>query len=270
MLALGKATHCRGGDLRRCYTNPHPYDGGVDLHARSMDVCIVNHAGEILVHRHMHAAPEPLLNAVAPSRDGLVVAVACLCPWYWLAALCAQEGIPCVLGHALYMKAIHGGKAKHDPIDSQNIAALRRGGLLPQASVDPAERRATRDLWRRRTPLMRHRAALLAPVQHTHRPDNLPEIGQQIADNATRDGVAERLADPAGHKSVEVDWALITDDDQRLGDSELSMVQAATHHAANPRYLVHTVPGLGQILSLVRLYEIHDLARFPRGQDVVS
>src|SRR2546429_5996704 len=102
------------------------------------------------------------------------------------------------------------------------------------------------------------------------RPDNLPEIGQQIADNATRDGVAERLADPAGHKSVEVDWALITDDDQRLGDSELSMVQAATHHAANPRYLVHTVPGLGQILSLVRLYEIHDLARFPRGQDVVS
>jgi hypothetical protein len=38
-----------------------------------------------------------------------------------------------VLGHALYMKAIHGGKAKHDTIDSQTIAALRRGGMLPQA-----------------------------------------------------------------------------------------------------------------------------------------
>ena len=32
--------------------------------------------------------------------------------WYWLADLCAHEGIPFVLGHALYMKAIHGGKAK--------------------------------------------------------------------------------------------------------------------------------------------------------------
>jgi transposase IS116/IS110/IS902 family protein len=48
------------------------------------------------------------------------------------------------------------------------------------------------------------------------------------------------------------------------------MVQAATHPDANTRYLVQTVPGLGKILSLVRLYEIHDIARFPRGQDVVS
>jgi hypothetical protein len=40
-----------------------------------MYVCIVNHAGEILVHRNMKAAPEPFLKAVAPYRDGLVVAV---------------------------------------------------------------------------------------------------------------------------------------------------------------------------------------------------
>jgi hypothetical protein len=49
------------------------------------------------------------------------------------------------------MKAIHGGKAKNDKIDSQKIAALLRGGMLPQAYVYPAERRATRDLLRRRT-----------------------------------------------------------------------------------------------------------------------
>jgi hypothetical protein len=55
-----------------------------------------------------------------------------------------------VLGYALYMKAIHGGKAKHDTIDSQTIVALLRGGMLPQAYVYPAEMRATRDLLRRR------------------------------------------------------------------------------------------------------------------------
>jgi hypothetical protein len=52
---------------------------------------------------------------------------------YWRAALCAHEGMPCVLGHALDMKAIHGGKATHDRLDAPNIAALRRGGMLPQA-----------------------------------------------------------------------------------------------------------------------------------------
>jgi transposase len=235
-----------------------------------MYVCIVNHAGEILVHRNMKAAPEPFLKAVAPYRDGLVVAVECLFTWYWLADLGAHEGMPFVLGHALYMKAIHGGKAKPDTIDSQKIAALLRGGMLPQASVYPAEMRATRDLLRRRTHLMRQRAELLAHVQNPTRPYNLPEMGKKLAYKANRDGVAERLADPAAQQSVDVDLALITYDDQRLGDIELSIVQAAKHHNAHTLYLGQTVPGIGKILSLVRLYEIHDMARFPRGQDFVA
>lgn len=95
-------------------------------------------------------------------------------------------------------------------------------------------------------------------------------IGKKIADKANRDGVAQRFAEPAVHKSIEVDLALSTDDDQLLGDMELSIIQAAKHHDANTLYLVQTVPGLGKMLSLVRLDEIHDMARFPKGQDVVS
>ena len=40
-----------------------------------MYVCVLSHEGEILLHRNMKAAPEPFLKAVAPYRDGLVVAV---------------------------------------------------------------------------------------------------------------------------------------------------------------------------------------------------
>jgi hypothetical protein len=124
-----------GGDRRRCYTNPHQFYCGIDLHARSIYVCSVHRDGEILMHRNMKAAPEPFLQAIAPYRDGLVVAVKCLFPWYWLADLCAQERIAGVLGHALSMKAIHGGKATNDQIDSHKIAVRLRGGMLPQASV---------------------------------------------------------------------------------------------------------------------------------------
>ena len=67
--------------------------------------------------------------------------------------------MPFVLGHALYMKALPGGKAKHDRIEAQNIAVLLREGMLPQAYGYPAEMRATRDLLRRRIHLMRTRAA---------------------------------------------------------------------------------------------------------------
>jgi transposase len=254
----------------RFYTTQHQFYCGIDLHARTMYLCILNRDGEILVHRNMKAAPEPFLKAIAPYREDLVVCVECLFTWYWLADLCAQAGIPFVLGHALYMKAIHGGKAKNDTIDAHKIAVLWRGGMLPQAYVYPANMRATRDLLRRRMYLTRKRAELLAHIQNTNSQYNLPEIGKKLAYKANRDGVAERFPDPAVQKSMEVDLALLGSYDPLLNDLELHMVKAAKQHDANTLYLLHTVPGIGKILSLVLLYEIHDIQRFPSVQDFVS
>jgi transposase len=235
-----------------------------------MSLCLLDQAGETRLPRNMPATPEALLKAIAPYRGQIVLAAACLFTWYWLADLCAEHEIPFVLGHALSMKAIHGGKAKNDQIDAQKIAVLLRGGMLPQASVYPAEMRATRDLLRRRMHLTRTRAELLAHVQNTNSQYNLPAIGTKIAYKANRDGVAERFADAAVHKSIAVDLALITSYDALLRDVELSIVNTAKHHDANTLYLRQTVPGIGKILRLVVLYDIHDIARFPRGQDVAS
>ena len=158
----------------RFYTQQHQLYCGTDLHARTMSLCIVNRDGAILVHRTMPAGPAPLLKALAPSREDVVVCVACLFTWYWLADLCAAEGIAFVLGHALAMKAIHGSKSKNDKIDSHKIASLLRGGLLPQSYVYPAAMRSTRDLLRRRLHLVRKRGQLLAHIQNTRAQYNLP------------------------------------------------------------------------------------------------
>ena len=85
----------------RFYTTQHPFYCGIDLPARTMDVCILNHAGEMLVQGAMKASPETFLKAIAPYRADLVVWVECLFTWYWLAALCARDNMPFVLGHAL-------------------------------------------------------------------------------------------------------------------------------------------------------------------------
>jgi hypothetical protein len=98
-----------------------------------MDVCILDQSGESLVHRHMTTTPEAFLQAIAPYRQGMVVAAEGMFTWYWLADLWAQADIPLVLGPARYMKALHGGKAKHAQLDSHTSAARRRGGMLPQA-----------------------------------------------------------------------------------------------------------------------------------------
>ena len=84
-------------------------------------------------------------------------------------------------GHALYMKAIRGGKAKNDKIDSQKITALLRGGMIPDAYVYPEQMRSTRDLLRRRMHMMHQRAQWLADVQNTNHQYNLPDIGKKIS-----------------------------------------------------------------------------------------
>jgi transposase len=110
----------------------------------------------------------------------------------------------------------------------------------------------------------------LAHVHTTNRQDHLPEIGKKSAYKANRLGIAERFADPAVHKSSAVDLALITYDDQLLTDLELALVNNATHHDATTFDRLRAVPGVGKIFALVLLDEMHDLQRFPRGQDVVS
>jgi hypothetical protein len=65
----------------RFYTKQHKFYCGIDLHARTMSVCVLNQDGEILLPRDMTAAPEPFLKAIASSREDLVVCVECLFTW---------------------------------------------------------------------------------------------------------------------------------------------------------------------------------------------
>jgi hypothetical protein len=66
-----------------------------------MYLCILNRDGAIFVHRNRPAGPDSFLKAIAPSREDVVIGVAWVFTWDWLADLCAREGLPCVLGHAL-------------------------------------------------------------------------------------------------------------------------------------------------------------------------
>ncbi len=252
------------------YVKQHKYYCGVDLHARSLYVCIIDSEGMIVKHKNIDATPEAFMNIIRDWREDIVVAVECMFAWYWLSDLCRKENIPFVLGHALYMKAIHGGKAKNDRIDAHKIAALLRGGMIPTAYVYPSEMRATRDLLRRRNHLMRKRADLLAHIQNTNHQYNLPAFHKSICYKGNREGVAERFSDECVRKSMAVDLSLIDHYDQLLRKLEYYICKKAKAHDPEALFRLLSVPGIGQTLSLIILYEIHDISRFPSVQDFVS
>jgi transposase len=252
------------------YSKQHKYYCGVDLHARSLYVCIIDQKGKIVKHKNIDATPADFLEIIKKYRKDIVVAVECMFTWYWVADLCREEKIPFVLGHALYMKAIHGGKAKNDRIDSHKIAVLLRGGMIPMAYVYPAEMRATRDLLRRRNHLMRKRADLLAHIQNTNHQYNLPRFMKNICYKGNREGIAEQFSDECVRKSIEVNISLIDQYDQLLRHLEYYIDKKAKVHDPEALFRLRSVPGIGHTLALIILYEIHDIKRFPRVQDFVS
>jgi transposase len=251
---------------------PHRFYCGVDLHARCMYLCILDATGQTVLHRDYPADPGAFLDAIAPYRDGLAVAVECMFAWYWLADLCAEHGIPFVLGHALYMKAIHQGKSKNDRLDAAKIAGLLRGGLLPQAYVYPKTMRATRDLLRRRSFLVRRRADLLAHLVNTNSQYNLPALNKKLVYPGNRGelNLPERFTEPSARKMVECDLALIDALDAQIHELERHLVRTAKVHDAQAYARLQSIPGVGKVLGLVLLYEIHDVGRFPEAGHFLS
>jgi transposase len=235
------------------------------LHARTLSLCILDAGGQAVLQTTIAAHPTTLRQAIAPYREGLAIACECMFAWYWLADLCEKEQIPFILGHALYMKAIHGGKAKTDAIDAHKIAVLLRGGMLPQAYVYPRGMRETRDLLRRRTFLVRRRAEALTHLQNTNSQYNLPPFAKKLAYAANREelNIPERFTNASVRKNVAVDLALIDAYDEQIGDLELYLTRTAKVDDPQAYHRLRTVPGVGPVLALILLYEIHDIRRFP-------
>jgi hypothetical protein len=48
------------------YTKNHQYYCGIDLHARTIYICILNQAGDVLVHRNCQSNADRFLSIIAP------------------------------------------------------------------------------------------------------------------------------------------------------------------------------------------------------------
>jgi transposase len=255
----------------RTYKTAHAYYCGIDLHARSLYAHVLDDKGTTRLQQNLTASPRAVLEALAPYREGLVVGCECMFAWYWLADLCEREQIPFVLGHALAMKAIHGGKAKNDRLDAATLAGLLKGGFFPLAYVYPRAKRDTRDLLRRRSFFVRQRAQLIAHIQNTNSQYNLPPFPKKLTYKGNRtDALAQRFEHPSTQLSITADLALIENYDTQIAALETHLVKSAKVDDPATFAFLRTVPGIGPILGLVMLYEIDSIRRFPEVGNFLS
>jgi transposase len=258
--------------MMRFYTSQHRFYGGIDLHARTMRVCILDHEGTVVFDNNLPCHFPTLVKAIAPYRDGIVIGVECMFGWYWLADRCAEQDIPLVVGHALYMRLIHGAKAKNDRIDAHKIARLLKGGNFPLSYTYPKGMRETRDLLRRRMYLVHKRAELITHLEILNAQNNLPPFGKKLAYAANRAelDIAQRFSDPSVRMSVTLDLDLIDKLDELIAKVELHLTRTAKVDDTQTFHRLRTIPGVGPILALVLLYEMHQVERFDNGGQFLS
>jgi len=256
----------------RFYKELHEFYTGIDLHARTMYVCVMNNSGTVVYHKNMPSTPACLEHVVFRFGTDNVIGVECTFSWYWVADFCSERSIPFVLGHALYMKAIHGGKSKNDRIDSEKIAAMLRGGMFPVAYGYPKQMRATRDLLRRREYFVRHQAELYTHIENTNAQYNFDaSLERGRMRSATyRATLPEQFTDPLAQKTIHADLFLADAFHVLIADIEKEIQTQASFHDPHALALLRTIPGIGDTLSLVLLYEIQDIHRFPAVGNFIS
>jgi len=248
------------------------YSCGVDLHSRQMYICVMDKEGNILVHRNVKGNDfEYLLKLVEPYRHSLTVCCECMFSWYWLADACLDASIEFVLGHALYMRAIHGFKTKNDKRDSMQIAHLLRSNLIPPAYVYPREKRPTRALLRQRTTFVWKRAELITRLSMSvlATGDRLSKCAQRPRENWHK-ALRQMYTDPMDLLAVDTAVHMVEQFDSMIAKLDWA-IQKHTKECYGSQYSrLRSVPGIGVILALIILYEVDDIHRFKSVQDFLS
>jgi transposase len=102
------------------------------------------------------------------------------------------------------------------------------------------------------------------------RQDNRGDPLGRIARPQHRRGLLDRFEHRCVQMNLAVDLALVDGDDPLLADVERSIEKIAQGHEPVSLACLRTITGVGDILALVMLDEIEDIARFPQVHAFVS
>ncbi len=241
------------------------YVAGVDLHKRSVTICIMDLRGNIILERTFGRRKTARLSAcLAPYGTDITIGVEATFNWYWLSDWCDERGIPCVLGHPLYLRRKAIGKNKSDRIDARHMATLLRLNDFPCTAPYPLEWRATRDLARQRTVFTAMQTALKLRRGCIEEQHLLSERHELLLNG----GRARWYADVwTGFDTAEPVLDVLA---QQIRAIEQRLEQQGPLHFPAGYALLSAVHGIGTVLASTVLYEIGALERFPTVQDFSS
>ena len=141
---------------------------------------------------------------------------------------------------------------------------MLRGGMFPIAYAYPKEKRAVRDLLRRRLYFVRQRAELSVHLQNTNHQYNInePLASSRMRSEVYRNTIPQKFRDSVVLKMVDADLFMFQSYHDIITKLEFQIEDCMEIQDPYSFSLLRSIPGLGFILPLTILYEIDTINRF--------
>lgn len=242
---------------------------GLDYHQDSVQVCVLDEAGKVLVNRSVGNSAAEVAKLIKRHGQPRRIAIEACCGSADMAdELIVHQQLPVELAHPGYVARMKRSRDKTDYGDAGTLADLARVNYVPTVWLAPA---ATRELRR----LVRHRAQLVA-----RRKDTKLRIRGILRENRVRCNL--------GHKPWSQGWltwlreqAPLSDDDRWLMTDHLAEVTALNERIRSVEQRIQTVtqddplvarllaqPEVGLVTAVTMRAEIGRLDRFHTGKQL--
>jgi len=243
--------------------------GGIDLHSNNSVVAILDEQDEVVYRRRLLNDAAVILEALAPFGEKIVgLVVESTYNWYWLVDALMDAGYRMHLANTAAIVQYSGLKYSDDDSDAVWLAKLLRLGLLQEGYIYPKERRAVRDLLRRRSRLVQQHTANILAVQNLLSRNRGHSLSANKIRQLTPDAVQELL--PDANLALAVQSTLLAMRGQEAAIDLLER-QACAQMKGTPAYHhLLTTSGIGKVLGLTIVLETGPVERFARVGNYAS
>jgi transposase len=247
------------------------YRVGCDAHKHYSQFAVLDQDGQLRQQGRVDHEPGAIQAFLENLPPGTPVALESVGNWYWIADEIEAASCLPLLTHAAKAKLLMGNVNKTDKLDAKGLAKLLHLGSLPTVWLPPGEIRDERELHRTRMALSKLRTALKNRIHATLAKYAVATTEHSDifvgAGRAWLESVLPELPPETGRCVAQELQAL----DSLQGQIALLEQRIRERSALSPSIrLLKTLPGVGDILSIVIDREVGSIDRFAAPGQLAS
>jgi transposase len=241
---------------------------GIDLHSRQSTICVIDDKDNIQLRITVPNQIEQILQPLQSFTPFPEVAVEATLNWYWLVDGLQEAGFKVKLAHPFGLQIIKKAKVKTDNRDAFNLARLLRLDALPESYIYPKTKRPIRDLLRRRQKIVSLRASDYVTLQRVFQQYAIPDLASIGAKKINPRDIESQVNEPAIKCRCQMELERIGLYSRQIQACEDIIIPSL---ADDPNFKrIQTIPGIGNILGAIILYETGDINRFKSAKHYCS